>query len=53
MNEYKNLLNTYNHFSKSTLSFEILGQDNGNAIQCHPRGLQDGNTRAVGPTRVK
>jgi len=53
MNEYKNLLNTYSHFSKSTLFFKILGQDNGNVVQCHPGGLQDGNTTTVGPTRVK
>jgi hypothetical protein len=53
MNEYKNLINTYIHFSKSTFSLAILGQDNGNAVQCHPRGLRHGNTRAVGPSRMK
>jgi hypothetical protein len=45
--------NAFGHFLESTLSHVILGQDNGNVVQCHPRGLQDDNTRGVGRVKVK
>jgi hypothetical protein len=41
------------HFLKSTFSLAILGQNNGNVVQCYLRGLWDGSIRGVGQTRVK
>jgi hypothetical protein len=45
--------NTYGHFLESTFSLTILGQNNGNAVQCHLGDLQNDNIRGVGQTRVK
>jgi hypothetical protein len=45
--------NECGHFLESTLSFVILGEDNGNAVQCHPKDVYNGNTRGVGRIGVK